>query len=244
MNSILSFLPHEEHIRAAPDFQLSSSESNLLITLLNQEDQHQYNELLNISLPIHVQQLSHELSLLLHLSSSTTWMITILLKQLIIQKHSLDLLTVVACVTLSFKYQQLSSQTIDYELIAKCCQIDNIQHIHDAEVDLLDIFSYDISVTTPDHFFSYLSNVNNNLKEIVEQVQSLLSISSYSHETYQLLHNYPCSIVVLSLMYTITSNTFTTEQIKNFVTHKKDAVHYSDQLLNCITQIQNIFSSC
>ncbi|CAF4452848.1 unnamed protein product, partial [Adineta steineri] len=102
----------------------------------------------------------------------------------------------------------------------------------------------DRSVTTPDHFFSYLSNVNNNLKEIVEQAQSLLSISSYSHEIYQLLHNYPCSIVVLSLMYTITSNTFTTEQIKSFVAHKKDAFHYSNQLLNCIAQIQNIFSSC
>ena len=42
----------------------------------------------------------------------------------------------------------------------------------------------------------------------------------------ELLHNYPCSIVALSLMNNITSNTFIIEQIKSFIHHKKDPVHY------------------
>ena len=57
-------------------------------------------------------------------------MATILLKKLIIQGYSLDLLTIVSCVTLSCKYQDSSSQSIDYKLIAECCDISNIQHIH------------------------------------------------------------------------------------------------------------------
>ncbi len=51
---------------------------------------------------------------------------------------------------------------------------------------LLDHFSYDICVTTPDHFFSYLSNLANNdntTKKIIEQARSSLSINSFSHET-------------------------------------------------------------
>ena len=58
------------------------------------------------------------------------WMTIVLLKKLIIQQHSIDILTIIACATLSSKYQDSSSQTIDYELIVHCCQIENIQLIH------------------------------------------------------------------------------------------------------------------
>jgi len=50
----------------------------------------------------------------------------------------------------------------------------------------LDHFSYDICVSTPDHFFSYLSNLANNdntTKQIIEQARSSLSINLFSHET-------------------------------------------------------------
>jgi hypothetical protein len=57
-------------------------------------------------------------------------MATILLKKLTIQQHSFDLLTILACVTLSYKYQDSSSQSIDYQQLAQYCHIDNIQHIH------------------------------------------------------------------------------------------------------------------
>ena len=46
MNPLPSFLANEEYIRAASDAQLSSSESNLLATLLKEEDQYDYNQLL------------------------------------------------------------------------------------------------------------------------------------------------------------------------------------------------------
>jgi len=131
-------------------------------------------------------------------------MAIILLKKLIIQKHSLDFLTILACVTLSYKYQDSPSQSIDYQRLAQSCHIDNIHHIHvslslslwyhlykiilqqNAELHLLDVFSYDICMTTPDHFFSYLSNLTNNdhnLKQIIEQARSSLSNNSLSHQT-------------------------------------------------------------
>ena len=44
---------------------------------------------------------------------------------------------------------------------------------------ILDLFSYDICVATPDHFFSYLSNLtldtSHNIKLIIDQARSALS---------------------------------------------------------------------
>jgi hypothetical protein len=57
-------------------------------------------------------------------------MATVLLKKLIVLQHSFDLLTVVAAITLSSKYQHSSSHIIDYQLLAQYCHIDNIQQIH------------------------------------------------------------------------------------------------------------------
>lgn len=48
-------------------------------------------------------------------------------------------------------------------------------------MSLLDHFSYDICVTTPDHFFSYLSNLfhdDDTIQNILEQARSLLTINS------------------------------------------------------------------
>ncbi|UJR28784.1 hypothetical protein I4U23_010010 [Adineta vaga] len=234
----------EEYINAAPDPQLSASESKLLVTLLSEEDQYQYNQLLNIVLPDDIQHLLHQISLLLHLSSSAIWMATILLKKLLIEEHSLDLLIILACVTLSSKYQDSSSQPIDYELLAHCCQIENIQHIHDAETDLLELFSYDITALTPDHFFTYLSNLDNDCKHLVGQVQSLLSqIISLPYETSKFIHTYPCSIVVLSLICMNTTHTFAIEHIKSFLAHKKDSSYYLNQLLHCTAQFHTVLSS-
>lgn len=42
----------------------------------------------------------------------------------------------------------------------------------------------------------------------------------------ELLHNYPSSIIAISLMYNITSNTFILQYIKTFLQHKKDPSHY------------------
>ncbi len=46
----LSFLNDTEYIRAAPDIHLSSSQTHLLSTLLSQEDEHDYNQIINIQL--------------------------------------------------------------------------------------------------------------------------------------------------------------------------------------------------
>jgi hypothetical protein len=63
MNTSLSFLRDDEYIQAAPDSQLSSSQSNLLSTLLKEEDQYEYNQLLNIQLPNNIQQILHQVRL-------------------------------------------------------------------------------------------------------------------------------------------------------------------------------------
>ncbi|CAF1113615.1 unnamed protein product, partial [Adineta steineri] len=95
------------------------------------------------------------------------------------------------------------------------------------------------------HFFSYLTNLSNtndddNLKQTIEQARSLLS--TISHQTFHLLHKHPSSIVALSLISNITSNTFIIEQIKSFLLHKKDPQHYIKQLRECIRQLQSYTS--
>ena len=55
-----------EYIRAAADHQLSSSASNLLRTLLNEEDQLQYNQLLNTSISIDIHHLLHQVRSILN----------------------------------------------------------------------------------------------------------------------------------------------------------------------------------
>jgi len=54
-----------EYIQAAPDSQLSSSQSNLLSNLLKEEDQYDYNQLLNIQPSDHIQQILHQVRSLL-----------------------------------------------------------------------------------------------------------------------------------------------------------------------------------
>jgi hypothetical protein len=58
------------------------------------------------------------------------WTAIALLKKLTIEQHSIDILTIIACITLSSKYQDSSSQFMDYEFIANYCRIENIQLIH------------------------------------------------------------------------------------------------------------------
>lgn len=70
------------------------------------------------------------MSSLLHISSSAIWMAHILVKKLIYQQYSIDLLTLIASVTLSSKYQDSSSSFIDYEIIRQFYHIQNIQQIH------------------------------------------------------------------------------------------------------------------
>ncbi|CAF3428023.1 unnamed protein product [Rotaria sp. Silwood1] len=220
----------DEYIRAASDPQLSSSDSHLLPTLLSEEDQHDYNQLLYIQISPDILQILNQLNSFLHISSSAMWMSIVLIKKLIIQQYSIDLLTIIACFTLSSKYQDSSSQFIDYELILQCYPIKDIQLIHNREIHLLDVFSYDICVTTPDHFFSYLINLldgDNHLKQVLEQARSLFSFKSLSYETMKLLYNYPSSIVALSFIYKMTSNNiFIIEQMKTFLVHKKDPRNY------------------
>ena len=57
-------------------------------------------------------------------------MATVLLKKLIIERHPLNFFTVLACVTLSSKYQDSSVEFIDYELILQFYHIENIEQIH------------------------------------------------------------------------------------------------------------------
>jgi hypothetical protein len=57
-------------------------------------------------------------------------MTILLLKKLTIHRDSIDLLTLVASITLSAKYQHSQPQIIDYDLIAQSCHIQNIQLIH------------------------------------------------------------------------------------------------------------------
>jgi len=73
MNTSLPFPADDDYIQAAPDSQLSSSQSNLLSTLLKEEDQYEYNQLLNIQLSNNIQQILHQVRFFLikHLSFSS-----------------------------------------------------------------------------------------------------------------------------------------------------------------------------
>lgn len=61
----------EEYIRAAADSQLSSPQSPLLATLLAQEDQHDYNELLKITLSHEILHIVHQVTFLFFERSSS-----------------------------------------------------------------------------------------------------------------------------------------------------------------------------
>ncbi|CAM4904580.1 unnamed protein product [Rotaria socialis] len=152
-------------------------------------------------------------------------------------------LTIIACVTLSCKYQDSPSPAVDYELIAQCYSIDDVQLIQNAEIELLEYFEYDICVTTPDHFFSYLINLTTDdvkSKQIIEQARSVFFTNFLSNERADLFYNYPSSIVTLSFIYNIASNkTFIVEQMKSFLVHKKDPSHYFKQLLLCTDLLQS-----
>jgi hypothetical protein len=50
MNTASFNLIADDYIRAAPDIHLSSSQTHLLSTLLSQEDEHDYNQIINIQL--------------------------------------------------------------------------------------------------------------------------------------------------------------------------------------------------
>ncbi len=54
----------DEYIKAGPDFQLSSSETHLLTTLLSEEDHHGYNQLLETALSDEILHIVHQVEFL------------------------------------------------------------------------------------------------------------------------------------------------------------------------------------
>ncbi len=54
----------DEYIRAAPDAQLSSPQSHLLATLLSEEDQHDYNQLIKTQLSQDIVKIVHQVTFL------------------------------------------------------------------------------------------------------------------------------------------------------------------------------------
>ncbi|CAF1390429.1 unnamed protein product [Rotaria magnacalcarata] len=243
MNADSIYFATDDYIRAASDPQLSSPDSHLLTTLLSEEDQHEYNQLLHVQLTSDVLNIVNQLTSLFHISSSAIWMSMVLLKKLPVESNSFNLLAIIACVTLSCKYQDSPSQVIDYELIAQCYSIEDVRLIQNAEIELLEYFEYDICVATPDHFFSYLINLTADdvkSKQAIEQARSVFFMNFLSNERADLFYNYPSSIVTLSFIYNIASNkTFIMEQMKSFLVHKKDPSHYFKQLLLCTDLLQS-----
>ncbi|CAF1386662.1 unnamed protein product [Adineta ricciae] len=235
---------------------ISSAETHLLATLLSQEDQLHYHQINNIQLPQHVLYILHQLTFTFtpstsSSSSATLWTAITLLKKLYLlsqQQHPIDLITIVASFTLAHKYQHSQTHILDYHLIAHTFNIHDIQLIHDGEVALLDALSYDISVPTPDDFFSYFSNLANNtdpkIKTIIDEARLALSSPSLSHQTFGVLHNYSPSVVVLSVMYNhLTSNSWMSEQVKKIIVGKKDGDQYVKQLIHCIAELQSVMTS-
>jgi hypothetical protein len=60
MNTTSFKLIPDEYIQAAPDSQLSSSETHLLANLLSEEDQHDYDQLLKINLSQDILHILHQ----------------------------------------------------------------------------------------------------------------------------------------------------------------------------------------
>lgn len=69
MNSLSFNLMADEYIRAASDAQLSSSTSHLLATLLSEEDQHDYNQLLKTTLSQDILHIIHQVTFLFTFSN-------------------------------------------------------------------------------------------------------------------------------------------------------------------------------
>ncbi len=69
MNTPSFTLLADEYITAAPDAQLTSPQTHLLQTLLSEEDQLDYNQLLTTTLPKHIIHILHQVTSYLSLSS-------------------------------------------------------------------------------------------------------------------------------------------------------------------------------
>jgi len=61
MNTLL-YLNYTENIKAAPDAHLSSSETHLLVTLLSEEDQYDYDQLLKTTLSDNILHTLHQVT--------------------------------------------------------------------------------------------------------------------------------------------------------------------------------------
>lgn len=83
----------DEYIRAASNSQLSSPQSQLLATLLAEEDQHDYNQLLKITLPQDILHILHQVTFHLHS-----------------QIHSLCIFTLISSHHFSYFHHQLFGQ--------------------------------------------------------------------------------------------------------------------------------------
>jgi hypothetical protein len=141
----------------------------------------------------------------------------LLLKKLTIQRDSIDLLTLIASMTLSAKYQHSQPQIIDYDLIAQSCQIENIQLIH------VSLSSFFILLFIYSFYYRMLNLIFSMFSPIIFLWQHFLFVHIHLIIVFysDLLHNYPSSIVTPSLICNITSNTFICQQIKSFLLHKK-----------------------
>jgi hypothetical protein len=64
MNTNLFNFITDEYIQAAPDAELSSSETKLLSTLLSEEDQHDYYQLLETALSDDILHIVHQVTFL------------------------------------------------------------------------------------------------------------------------------------------------------------------------------------
>jgi len=65
MNTTSFNLIADEYIRAASDAHLSSSETHLLATLISEEDQHDYNQLLKTTLSQDIFHILHQVIFLI-----------------------------------------------------------------------------------------------------------------------------------------------------------------------------------
>ncbi|CAF1448927.1 unnamed protein product [Adineta ricciae] len=183
-------------------------------------------------------------------SSATLWTAITLLKKTL---HSLTTTTATLnrfhhypCILHSCS--QISTLTNTHPRLSSHCS--HLQHPRHPthSFALLEALSYDISVPTPDDFFSYFSNLANNtdpkIKTIIDEARLALSSPSLPHQTFGVLHNYSPSVVVLSVMYNyLTSNSWMSEQVKKIIIGKKDGDQYVKQLIHCIAQLQSVMTS-
>ncbi|CAF1034831.1 unnamed protein product [Didymodactylos carnosus] len=226
----------DEYVHANRDAKLCS-DTDILQTMLAEEDELCYHDVLTSELPSITYQTMSQINALLNCSVSVCWMSNVVMKRYCLMKTlgEPDISLICACVTLCGKYQD--STEPKYEHLAMHCQT-TVEQIHICEIHLLETLSWDLCVYTPSDYLSVLYNsLLADEDEVWCTMKNLLNVANnillFLYQTeISLLSTYPNSILALSLLLILSLSSRDNEkvvvlkQMQMFLKHKKSPQQY------------------